>query len=163
MKTLLLLRHAKSSWQDAGLADFDRPLNERGMLAAPFMGALMVREGLAPEIILCSPAERARQTALLVGQGRGMNTEIRFEHRIYEASPRGLHQVVSELDDAYSSAMLVGHNPGVEGFISYLTGNMESMPTAALAVTDLQVGSWSTINDRCGSLRRIYKPREEMQ
>lgn len=162
MKTLFLLRHAKSSWSDPGLADFDRPLNERGIRTAPFMGELMKRDGLEPAVILSSPAVRARQTAEAVKKSAGLDAEIRLEHQIYEASPHSLLHVVSALDDAHDSAMLVGHNPGMEGFIRYLTGNLEPMPTAALAVIQLNIIEWNAVDDGCGELLRVYRPKDEM-
>lgn len=162
MKTLYILRHAKSSWSDPEMSDFERPINHRGEKAAPFMGELMHREGLQPYLILSSPAKRALQTAELVKKAGKLDAELRFEHRIYEASPQTLRQIAAELDDAYPSAMLVGHNPGIEGFVRFLTGSLEPFPTAALAVIDLDVDSWVSINEGCGTLRRIYRPRDEM-
>ena len=160
MKTLFLLRHAKSSWTRPDLADFERPLNDRGERAAPFMGEFMAREGLAPSIILCSPAMRAKQTAQLVKSSGTLEADIRFEHRIYEASPQGLRQVVFELDDTYASVMLVGHNPGIEGFIRFLTGHLEPMPTAAFAVIKLNVDKWDETCDGCGALQNVYRPKD---
>ena len=154
------MRHAKSSWDDASLSDFERPLNDRGLRSAPFMGKLMHEKGLEPALVLSSPAERAKQTALLVKEAGGFSHKIQFDHRIYEATPYSLAQVTSEIDDANSSAMLVGHNPGMEGFIRYLTGNLEPMPTAALAVIDLNIDKWNEINDGCGELQNIYRPKD---
>src|SRR5262245_28678735 len=134
MKTLYLMRHAKSSWDDANLSDFDRPLNDRGLRTAPFMGELMRTKALEPAVILSSPAERAKQTAQMAMDAARLSCELRFDDRIYEASPHSLAQVASEIDDADSSAMLIGHNPGMEGFIRFLTGKLEPMPTAAIAV-----------------------------
>jgi phosphohistidine phosphatase len=162
MKTLFLLRHAKSSWIDPSLSDFDRPLNDRGRKTAPFMGKLMKDKGFDPAIILCSPAVRARQTAQTIRETGGIFTEVRFDDRIYEASPNGLLQVISEINDADSSAMLVGHNPGIEGFIRYLTGGLEAMPTAALAVIDLRIDKWAEVDDGCGTVREVYRPKELM-
>lgn len=159
MKKLFLLRHAKSSWDDAGLADFDRPLNKRGRRAAPFMGDLMRREVLTPDVVVSSPAVRARETAVAVCEAGKFTAEIKFDERIYEASPERLRQVATELDDKYASAMLVGHNPGMEGFIRYLTGEIETMPTAALAVIDLNIETWSDITANCGSLVVIHRPK----
>ncbi len=161
MKTLYLLRHAKSSWDDPNLADFDRPLNERGLAAAPFMGDLIASKGYGPSIILSSPAERANQTAQIVKGYAPNETAIQLDDRIYEASPRGLKQVVSELADSIDSVLLVGHNPGIEGFIRYLTGAVEAMPTAALAVIDLNIDSWRSLNDACGTVRAVYRPKIE--
>ena len=163
MKTLFIFRHAKSSWDDDDLADFDRPLNYRGRKAGPFMGELMARNGFDPMVILVSPAVRAKETARLVKDTGNLTGELRFEHRIYEASSQGLRQVVSEVDDVYNSAMLVGHNPGIEGFIRYLTGALEPMPTAALAVVELKIEKWDAIDDGCGELRALYRPKEEMR
>lgn len=153
------MRHAKSSWDDASLSDFERPLNERGQQTAPFMGKFMREKGLEPSIIMSSPAERAKQTALMVKNASGFSREIQLDDRIYEAHPHSLAQVVSEIDDANTSAMLIGHNPGIEGFIRFLTGDLEPMPTAALAVIDLSIDKWNEINDGCGELQNVYRPK----
>ena len=163
MKTLFVMRHAKSSWDDASLADFDRPLNGRGERNAPVMGELMQRKGLEPDLILSSPAERAKQTAIAAKKAGGFDATIAYDERIYEASPTTLRKVASEINDSHSSAMLVGHNPGMEGFIRYLTGENERMPTAALAVIDLDVETWGEIDDGCGRLRKLVRPRDEMK
>ena len=162
MKTLFLCRHAKSSWTDAELSDFDRPLNERGLKAAPFMGELMREKKLRPNIVLSSPTLRARATAEILKKSGNLVADIVFEHRIYEASPQGLRQVIAELDDSHNSAMLVGHNPGIEGFIRFLTGQLEPMPTAAIAVIKLDIDKWNAIDDGCGELQDLYRPKEEM-
>src|SRR5690348_8258755 len=125
MKTLYVMRHAKSSWAEADLADFDRSLNDRGERDAPFMGAVMRENGYAPDVILSSPAVRARETSRLAKEGGNLGGDLVFDDRIYEASPQTLKQVVSEIDDKNTSAMIVGHNPGVEGFLRYLTGTLE--------------------------------------
>jgi phosphohistidine phosphatase len=160
MKTLFILRHAKSSWDDATLSDFERPLNERGKQAAAFMGRFGRENRLEPSVILSSPAERAKRTAILFKDAAGFSCELLFDDSIYEASPHTLAQVVSGIDDAHASAMLVGHNPGMEGFIRFLTGDLEPMPTAALAVIDLIIDKWTEIGDGCGELQNIYRPKE---
>ena len=163
MKTLYLLRHAKSSWSDPELSDFDRPLNDRGSKAAPFMGTVMREQGFSPELILSSPAVRARQTAELVIGSAPLPGEFRFDERIYEASPQTLRTVVSEVGDDVDSVMLVGHNPGMEGFIRFLTGKTESMPTAALAVIGLRIEKWADIDASSGRLVRVIRPKEHMK
>jgi phosphohistidine phosphatase len=160
MKTIYILRHAKSSWSDPDLADLYRPLNDRGEQAAPFMGKLMAEKGYEPSIILSSTAVRARQTAELVRNFSGSTADIHLEDRIYEASPQALRQVISELDDAHASVLVVGHNPGTEGFIRYLSGAIEPMPTAALAVITLKIDSWEAIGTGCGTLEIVYRPKE---
>ena len=162
MKTLLLLRHAKSSWDDASLSDLERPLNDRGRRTAPFMGELIKRRGISPDVIVSSPAERARETATLVSKSAGILAEIGIDPSIYEASPDDLRKVTSALDDKYTSVMLVGHNPGIEAFIHFLTGHTERMPTAALAVIELEIEKWVDINDGCGSRYEIIRPKDEM-
>lgn len=162
MKTILLMRHAKSSWTDADLADFDRPLNHRGLRAAPFMGRYIAEHGYLPDAIVCSPAKRARETAELVKANAGFAPDIRFDERIYEASPNTLLQVASELPDDVGSAMLIGHNPGMEGFIRHLTGRIEPMPTAALAVIELDIDSWGKIGHECGRVVEVARPKALM-
>ena len=163
MKTLYLLRHAKSSWEDASLADFERPLNDRGLRTAPFMGELMRDKGLVPQTVLSSPAKRARKTANLAKSAAGFAADIDYDERIYEASPQTLRQVASELGDSVTSAMLVGHNPGMEGFIRYLTGRIEPMPTGALAVINLDIDSWTELEEGSGRLEKVFRPKDELK
>lgn len=162
MKTLYILRHAKSCWADASLSDFERPLNERGIKAAPFMGRLMTEKNFQPEIILSSPAKRAKQTAMMVKKSGAMRAEIRYDERIYEASPLRLMEIVSEIENTVESILLIGHNPGFEGLVKFLTGEFHVMPTAALAVIDLKIDDWKSIHTECCSLRVLIRPKEEM-
>lgn len=162
MKTLYILRHAKSCWADASLSDFERPLNERGIKAAPFMGKLMAEKNFQPDLILSSPAVRARQTAMMVKKAGRMQTEIHYDERIYEASPLRLMEIVSEIDNSVESVLLVGHNPGFEGLVKFLTGEFQSIPTAALAVIDLETDDWEAVYPECCNLRTLIRPKEEM-
>jgi phosphohistidine phosphatase len=162
MKTLYLLRHAKSSWDDPSLADFERPLNGRGRIAAPFMGKLMRKRRLLPEIVISSPATRARATAEMAVEAAGLDAVIVFEPSIYEASPNALRKIASGIDDEYRSAMLVGHNPGMEGFLYYLAGTLEPMPTAGLAVLELDIKKWSDIDAGCARGVQVLRPKTEM-
>ncbi len=161
MKTLYVLRHAKSSWDNPNLADFDRSLNERGLKTAPFMGGIMLKNNLLPELVLSSPALRAKETAELIKVSANLQSEVKFDEQIYEASPQTLLQIVSELDETVDSAMIVGHNPGLEGLIKILTGEFQAMPTAGLAVIDLETESWSKIDSESGKLRALFNPKEE--
>jgi len=162
MKTLIVMRHAKSSWDDASMADIDRPLNERGRAAAPFMGRLIAGNGIVPNIVVSSPARRARETAELVKNAGGIGAEIRFDERIYEADPQTLVRVVSELGEEYSAAMIVGHNPGMEGLVRFLTGSSEEMPTAAVAVINIETIGWAALGAGTGKVERVYRPKTEM-
>jgi phosphohistidine phosphatase len=162
MKTLFILRHAKSSWAEPDISDFDRPLNDHGRSAAPFMGELVRQRHLLPDVILTSPAKRARETASFVKNAGQLESEIVFDHHIYEASPQTLLSIAAGINDRYRSAMIVGHNPGVEGFIRCLTGKLEPMATASLAVIDLDIASWGDLTTNIGTLRLVIRPREEM-
>ncbi len=159
MKTLYILRHAKSSWNNSDLADFDRPLNKRGREAAPLIGEMMYKNHFQPDLIISSPAERAKQTAISVRASAQLESEILFDERIYEASSRRLLQIISEQNDELKSLMLVGHNPGFEELLSILTGELCSMATANLAIVDLQIESWSAIAANRGTLRDFIKPQ----
>ena len=163
MKTLYILRHAKSSWDDATMTDFERPLNQRGLKTAPFIGKLMKERGLVPDVILSSPAKRACETAKLVCESAGFETQIKLDQRIYEATVGTLVSIVMEIDDSFDSALLVGHNPGAEGLVYYLTSEIARMPTAAITVINIKIGGWNTIDDGCGELKKTYRPKEEMQ
>jgi phosphohistidine phosphatase len=160
MKTLYLLRHAKSSWDDQNLADFDRPLNERGLSAAPFMGEVLAQRSLIPDEIVSSPAKRAIQTATLVKESGGFGAQIRLEERIYEASPQSLLQITRGIRDESENVMVVGHNPGMEGFIALLTGNLERMPTAAVAVIEIDLEKWADLASGSGKLICVLRPNE---
>jgi phosphohistidine phosphatase len=161
MKTLYILRHAKSSWDNTQLSDFDRPLNKRGLEAAPLIGEIIYKNSFNPELFLSSPAKRAKQTAVLVREVGAIKPEIRFDERIYEASPQTLVQIVSELGEQADSVLLVGHNPGLESLIRFLTGEIHAMPTGALAVVNLNVETWAEINDNCGELKNLLRPNGE--
>lgn len=160
MKTLLLLRHAKSSWKDATLADFERPLSGRGLKAAPLIGRYLRRKKIRPDLILSSPAERARQTTALVIEAAKLNAELRYDERIYEASARRLLEIISQIEESANTVLLVGHNPGMEELLAGLTGESQTMPTAALAEISLDIDKWSKARERSGHLEWIVKPKE---
>jgi phosphohistidine phosphatase len=160
MRTLYLLRHAKSSWSDASIRDFDRPLKDRGRKAAERVGKRLASEKLKTPLVICSPAVRARETAEIVLKSARLKTEVRFDEHIYEASLRDLLQVVSEIPDEKRVAILVGHNPGFEELLAFLTGEGRQMPTCALAKIKLEVGSWQEVKAGEGSLEWFITPKE---
>lgn len=160
MKRLLLMRHAKSSWGEASLADFERPLNERGLKAAPLVGRFIRKQGLRPELILSSPAERARQTAALVAEAARLDAPLRYDERIYEATPARLAEVVSQVEEGVGELLLVGHNPGLEGLLELLTGESRRMPTAALARVALDVEKWGRVREGVGRVALFVRPKE---
>lgn len=157
------MRHAKSSWTDPSLSDFERPLNERGRRAAPFMGGVLKREGLVPDHIICSPAKRTRETAELVQAAVGLEFEVRNDASIYEATAGELIEVVSATPYTSQRVLLIGHNPSSEQLVQIITGAIEAMPTAALAVIDLDIDSWAEIAPGKGKLRRLFRPKEELR
>ncbi len=160
MKTLLLLRHAKSSWKDTDARDFDRPLNQRGLKAAPAVGNLMRKRKLEPKLVLSSPAERARQTIQSVLESARLKTELRYDERIYEATGARLLEIVAQIDDDANIAMLVGHNPGLEELLATLTGEARTLPTAALACIELEIEKWGKARADAGRLEWLVKPKE---
>jgi phosphohistidine phosphatase len=161
MKTLLLLRHAKSDWDDPGLKDFERPLNKRGLKAAQAVGSFLRRQKAQPQLILSSPAERARQTTLLVMESVKLTTvDLRYDERIYEASTERLIEVLSQIEDTAEVVMLVGHNPGFEELLEHLTGEAQRMPTAALACLNLNLEKWGKVRENCARLEWLVKPRD---
>ncbi|WP_157006957.1 SixA phosphatase family protein [Agromyces laixinhei] len=146
MKTLVLMRHAKSSWDSPGLADHDRPLNERGREDAPRMGRRLMERGIEPAVIITSTAERARSTAALVAGELGIPTErIVADERLYAASVDTMLRVIRSLDDRLECAMLVGHNPEMTDLATRFSRTIEAMPTAAIAVFSLEAASWADV------------------
>ena len=161
MKTLLILRHAKSSWKEVGVADHDRPLNKRGYRDAPRVGRLIRRESLVPEIILCSTALRAQTTAQLVAEACGYAGEILFLQDLYHASPSQHIATLRQRSKTTTRVMIVAHNPGVEELLTALTGSFHRLPTAALAQLTLPVVDWSQLSQHCqGTLEGLWRPRE---
>lgn len=163
MKTLFVLRHAKSSWDNPSLSDFERPLNSRGLDAARFIGALIYERRLQPDVLVSSPAKRAKQTAVLVKELAEISRAIKFDERIYEASPHALFNLIREFDDKFDSVLLVGHNPGFENLVRLLTGEGVSMPTAALAKINLQTEKWAELETAVNTLEFLIRPKDEMK
>jgi phosphohistidine phosphatase len=159
MKTLLLLRHAKSSWKDTGLQDFDRPLNGRGKKAAEMIGRFIKKKEIKPDLLISSPAVRARETIETVIKAAKLQSELRFDQRIYEAGPQRLLEIVSQIEEGRSIVLLVGHNPGMEELLHLLTDRVEHMATGTLAGIDLK-GEWSRAGEEKGTLGWIVKPKE---
>jgi len=161
MKTLLLLRHAKSSWADAGRPDHDRKLSRRGKRDAPRMGRLLRSEQLVPDLILSSTARRARKTAAKVARACRCRRDVVESDDLYLATPQDHLAVLRQLKGNSKRVLVVGHNPGLEELLTQLTGVEEHLPTAALAVIELQITRWSGLTKRIrGKLARIYLPRE---
>ncbi len=158
MKTLYLLRHAEASWKDKGLQDFDRPLNASGREAAPLVGRLIRERKLPVDLIISSPAARARETAALVRESAGLSAELLYDERIYDADAPRLLEVVTQAAESADALLLVGHNPGMEELLAFLTGQRRQMATAALACVALDAEKW--IKARAGRLEWLVRPKE---
>ncbi|WP_425613481.1 histidine phosphatase family protein [Anatilimnocola sp. NA78] len=161
MKTLLLLRHAKSSWKDSDLDDHDRPLNKRGKRDAPRMGQLLLDENLLPDLIVCSSAKRTRRTAELVSETSGYRGETRITGDVYEAWADRLLTTIQAFPAEASRVLLIGHNPGLEELLEAVTGNYRPLSTAALAWLEFPVDDWREINkENKAELKHVWQPRE---
>ncbi len=161
MKTLLILRHAKSSWKDASLADHDRPLNKRGERDAPRMGQLLLDQGLVPDLIISSTAKRARQTAELVAQACGYENEIVFTRDLYHAGPEDYLETLNIMAEDEEVVMVVGHNPGMEALLDVLTGESGYLTTANIAQVRLPIESWDELDEFTGGkLVNLWRPKE---
>ena len=166
MKRLYLLRHAKSSWDDPTLADQDRPLAPRGRRAAKVMAQHLGRKGIAPELVLCSPSRRTRQTLARIAPSLGKSADVRIEPELYAAPAPVLLEVLHGVPDEVESVMLICHNPGIQDLAMSLsragsksTRVRSKFPTAALATLELN-GSWCELAPRSAELVSFVKPKE---
>jgi phosphohistidine phosphatase len=161
MKSVLVLRHAKSSWKHPDLTDHERPLNKRGKHDAPSMGRLLKREHLIPDIIISSTAIRARTTAQAVAKASGYKAEITFNRSLYAAGPQAYIDALHDLSDENVRVLMTGHNPGLEELVELLTGEIHLMPTCSLAHLKFRVEKWSEIDNKSkGQMAEIWRPRD---
>ena len=161
MKTLLILRHAKSSWDDPAVPDHDRPLTERGKQDAKRVGQLLQEHGLVPDLIVSSTAKRACKTANKVAKACGYDGQIEVTRRLYQAYPGHFIEVLREVGNEHATVLVVAHNPGLEELVRYLTGQAEPMPTAALAEVSLDIDSWQSLSvPPGGNLVQVWRPKE---
>lgn len=160
MKTLLILRHAKSSWKDVTVSDHDRPLNKRGKRSTKLIGALLEQEDLLPDLILSSTAVRALKTARRVAKEAGYEGEIELRPDLYHAAPDAYLEAVALEGGAHDCVMVIGHNPGLESLVTVTTGQFRRFPTAALAQVEYEVETWPEILGARGRLVNLWLPRE---
>ena len=161
MKTLLILRHAKSDWGDASLPDHDRSLSKRGKVDAPRMGELIREQGLMPNLILSSTAKRARRTAELAAEGCGYEGEILLSRDMYDAGPEEYIEAINVMAENEEILMVVGHNPGMEELVDVLTDESVTMTTANLAQIELPIQSWRDLREHPGGkLLNLWRPKE---
>ena len=171
MKTLLIMRHAKSSWKDAELPDQERPLNKRGKHDAPMMGELIKDKELRPQVIYASTAKRARMTAEEVSSACKFKGDVTYLDNLYLAEAEAILDVLHTTPDEIERVLIIGHNPGLEGLLQMLSHRVESLPTAAIQTgasfrrDDEETKDKPFQLDRCHALEtsaeavRIYYPR----
>ena len=163
MKTLFVLRHAKAENPAPGIADIGRGLNERGKNEAGALGAFIKKQSLTFDLVLCSTATRARETAELVLAAAESTASVRYDLKIYEAGATQLLEVIAKLEADANVVLLVGHNPGMAELLQLLTGRIEQMSTSALAKIGLEIDEWSKVlgdTRATGSLDWIVKPND---
>jgi len=166
-RELLILRHAKSDWNRGAATDFDRPLAKRGRKDAPVVGAWLYREGMVPSHFVSSPAKRARVTALEVCKALDFKKkQIVWDQAIYDADLRGLLEVLGRIPANAATVLMVGHNPGLEALVRFLTGNDldepddgKLLPTAALARLEMPE-DWSSLEAGCATMMALVRPKQ---
>lgn len=172
MKTIYILRHAKSDWGDPAIKDQDRSLNDRGREAAPRMGVYIRAKKYKPELVLCSTARRTVETLELVRGNLG-GAAVAFEEGLYLAEVRYLLERVRKLDDAVGSVMLIGHNPGLEQLAKALSSSptsegdeerhkrmREKFTTCAFAVITMPFDTWRAVKAGAGELKDFMRPKD---
>jgi phosphohistidine phosphatase len=169
MRRLLLLRHAKSSWDTPGLADLDRPLAPRGRQTAPLMAQLMAKRRWVPDLVLCSQAERVRETWQLMAPLLGEQIASKTLRTIYPGAPSRLLMTLRRAPDEARTLLLIGHNPGLGAFATSLCGGgskkalakmSTKFPTAGLAVIDFDADRWSEVAGGAGRLEAFVRPKD---
>ena len=167
MKTLCLLRHAKSSWGDPSLSDADRPLNKRGRGACKTIKAFMKRKKIAPDMVLCSPSKRTRETLRRVHKAWKEKPKISFPESLYLASPADMLSMVHTCNDRFNTLMLISHNPGMHALVSILpvpdaparADWAVKFPTAALAVITFDIDHWADLDPGSGQVAHFVTPK----
>jgi phosphohistidine phosphatase len=161
MKTLLVLRHAKSSWNDPALDDHERPLNRRGRRDAPRMGELVREYRLMPDVLISSDAVRARMTAEAMAETLHYAGEILLDQHLYMASPDDILSLLRRVRQNAETVMIVGHNPGLEELVEQLTGERQDLPTASLSQIVLSIDRWRDLTSSTrGTLMGHWRPKE---
>jgi phosphohistidine phosphatase len=166
-RELLILRHAKSDWSRGAVTDFERPLAKRGKKDAPRVGEWLYREGLVPDLVISSPAERSRQTALKVCKSMDFKKkQIQWNDELYAAEVGSLLRVLARCTSRARIVLLVGHNPGLEELVRYLAADEvhepsdgKLLPTAALARLEMP-DDWSNLEAGCAQLLAVTRPRK---
>ena len=162
MKTLYLVRHAKSSWKYPKLDDFERPLNKRGRRNAPFMGSVLKELKVAPDLVLSSPANRAATTARAIADHIDYPLDdIQYSEIIYSFSENALIHVIRQIDDKIKAAMVVGHNPALTELANSIGDTaISNIPTCGVCCVNLNISSWADFGDQRGKLKFFEFPKK---
>lgn len=163
MKTLYVIRHAKSSWDDPTLADFDRPLNKRGKHDAPKMGKRLRQQEVVPDLLLSSPAERALTTCNIIAEEIGFpKSKIKTDRGLYHADDAQILNTVQALDNKYNVVWIFGHNPGLTDFVNLIANaGIENIPTCGVVACALNIASWDEANAKKGSVTSFDYPKNK--
>ncbi len=160
MKTLILARHAKSSWKEPDLPDRERPLNKRGQKEAPQLGKNLREQGYIPHRIYSSTALRCAHTAEIVADKLNYQKEILYLDSLYLAEPHTYLELLRSLPDEVESVLVIGHNPGLEGLLQILSQRVESLPTSAVAVLSIPVRSWASLSPQIDcQIQYLWQPK----
>lgn len=162
MKTLYLIRHAKSDWSDEALSDFDRPLNKRGLKDAPLMGSHLADKGIHPDLILSSPALRAKTTALAIVSALSYPHEsVHYESDLYACDVETILSAIRGVSDSIDTIFLFGHNPELTECANFITGgDIENIPTCGVVEMRLKNDSWKSIGGHSAELRGFDFPKK---
>ncbi|MEZ6095742.1 MAG: histidine phosphatase family protein [Pirellulaceae bacterium] len=162
MKQILLMRHAKSSWENEGLSDHDRPLNDRGARAALAMGQFLLSKNLVPQQVLSSDSVRTRQTIEHMQESWNEDVAVEFRTELYLASAKTYRDVIKHAKPGVETLMILGHNPGMESLVSRLSNVEQHFPTAAIAVIKVDVGELFMAGTRMNQwqFEQVLRPKE---
>ena len=160
MKKLCIIRHAKSSWKDSTLDDFDRPLNKRGEKNAPLMGTKLKKKKIQPDMILSSPALRAKSTAKIIAKKTKYIQKIVYDENIYEAMPNTLHKILNKQDDQHEIVFIVGHNPGLNMLADKYVDFYENIPTCGIVEIEFDCDRWISIDKENATLISFDYPKK---
>ncbi|MFN3839302.1 MAG: SixA phosphatase family protein [Cyclobacteriaceae bacterium] len=163
MKTLYIIRHAKSSWDNPGQSDFERPLNDRGRKDAPRMGKRLKERGIKPNLLLSSPAKRALATARRISGEIGFDKEkIKTEKRLYHADSETILEIIQNLNNKYDTVMLFGHNPGLTDFVNEIMhANLPNLPTCGVVAARFITDSWLEADAGTCELLFVDSPKHQ--
>lgn len=160
MKRLFIIRHAKSSWKDTSLNDFERPLNKRGKKNAPMMGERLKKRGIKPDMVLSSPALRAKSTSEIIAKKVNYKKEIVFDEDIYASMDMILHKIIKNIDDKNETLFLFGHNPDLEMLVEKYVSFDEDLVTCGVVEVEFDCKSWKNISRKNAKLISFDYPKK---